>query len=62
MGGTGAFPLVGGAESYPLVGGCLSQGVIRGVCVLGRSLGTLFADECGCVPTWFVVWPWASRP
>ena len=46
----------------PLVGGALSLGVIRGRCVPGGSLGSLFADGWGCVPTWFVVWPGASQP
>ena len=26
------------------------------------SLGILFTDGWGCVPTWFVVWPEASKP
>ena len=32
----------------PLVGGALSLGEIRGSCVPGRSLGSLFADRWGC--------------
>ena len=44
----------------PLVGVDLSLGIIRGGCVRGGSLGRLFADECVCVPTLFVVCPGAS--
>ena len=46
----------------PLVGGALSLDGIRGGSVPGGSLGSLFADGWGCVPTWFVVWPGVSRP
>ena len=34
----------------PLVGGVLSLGKIRGGCILGRSLGSLFADGWGMNP------------
>ena len=44
-----------------LVGGALSLGVIRGDCVPGVSLGSLFTDGWGCIPTQFVVWPGASQ-
>ena len=37
----------------PLMGGAFSLGVIRG----GRTLGSLFANGQGCVPTLFDVWP-----
>ena len=37
----------------PLVGGPLSLGIIRGDCLLGRTLGSLFDDEWGYVPTLF---------
>ena len=40
----------------------LSLGVIRSGCMHGGSLGNLFADGWGCVPTQFVVWPGASQP
>ena len=40
----------------------MSLGVIRGSCVPGRTLGSLFADGYGCVPTFFVVQPGASLP
>ena len=46
----------------PLVGGALSLGEIRGGCVPRGSLGSLFADGWGCVPTQFVLWPGASQP
>ena len=46
----------------PLVGGALSLDVIRGSCVLGGSLGSLFADGWGYVPTRFVVQPGAFLP
>lgn len=39
----------------PLVGGSLSLGVIRGNYVSVGSLGSLFADGWGCVPSWSVV-------
>ena len=35
----------------PLKGKALSLGVIRGVCVPGRTLGSLFANGWGFVPT-----------
>ena len=47
-----------------LLGGALSLGVIRGGSVPGGSvgsLGSLFADGWGCVPTQFIVWPGASQ-
>ena len=28
--------------------------------MLGKTLTSLSADEWGCVPTWFVVWPEVS--
>ena len=45
----------------PLVGGALFLGEIRGGCVPGGSLGSLFTDGCGCDPTWIVDWPGASQ-
>ena len=39
----------------PLVGVALSLGVIRGSCVPRRTLGSLFADGWGRVPTLSVV-------
>ena len=61
MGGADACPLVGGADSYPSGGWGLSLGEIRGGCVPGGSLGSLFTDGQGCDPTWTVVWPRASQ-
>ena len=45
----------------PLVDGTLSLGEIRGGCVPGGSLGSLFTDKWGCDPTWIVVWAGASQ-
>ena len=45
----------------PLVGRALSLGEIRGGCVTGVSLGSLFTDGWGCDPTWIIVWPGASQ-
>ena len=45
----------------PLVGGALSLGEIRGGCVPGGSLGSLFTEGWGCDPTWIVVCPGASQ-
>ena len=45
----------------PLLSGALSLGMIRGSCVPGGSLGSLFANEWGSVPILFVVWPGASQ-
>ena len=46
----------------PLMGAALSLGVIRdGSSVPWRTLGSLFADGWGCVPTLFVVWLGASQ-
>ena len=59
IGGTGTCPLVGGA-TY-LMGGALTLGVIRGSCVPGRTLGSLFADGWGSVPILFVVRLGASQ-
>ena len=33
----------------------------RGSCGLRKSLGSVFADGQGCVPTLLVVWPEASQ-
>ena len=46
----------------PLVGGALSLSEIRGGCVPGGSLGSLFPDGWGSDPTWIIVWPGASQP
>ena len=62
MGGTGACPLVVGAGSYPSVGWALSLCEIRGGCVLGGSLGSLFTDGYVCDPTLVIVWSGASQP
>ena len=45
-----------------LLGRALPLDVNRGRCVLGRTLGSLFADGWGCVPTLFIVSPGASQP
>ena len=52
-----ACPLICGADSYR----SSVSGVIRGGCVPGRTLGSLFANEWSCVPTLFVVCPGASQ-
>ena len=50
MGGTDACPLVGGAYSKPS-GGALSLDGIRGSCVTGGSLRSLFTEGWGYDPT-----------
>ena len=45
----------------PLVGGALSLREIRGGCVPGVSLSSLFTDGWGYDPTCIVVWPRASQ-
>ena len=35
---------------------------LSGSCVLRKTLSSLSADEWGCVPTWFFVWPEVSWP
>ena len=45
----------------PLVGGALSLGEIRGSCVPGESLSSLFTNGWGCDPTWIIVWPGVLR-
>ena len=54
MGGA-ACPLVGGADPILLMGGALPLGEIRGSCVPGGSLGSLFIDGRGCDPIWIIV-------
>ena len=44
----------------PLVGGAFSLDGIRGGCVPGETLGSLFTEGWGCDPTWTVVCPGAS--
>ena len=44
-----------------LVGWALSLGEVRGGCVLGGILGSLFTDGWGCDPTWIIVCPQASQ-
>ena len=51
-----------GLIPIPLVGRALSPGEIRGACIPGGSLGSLFIDGWGCDPTQIVVWPGASQP
>ena len=50
-----------GLIPIPLVGGALSLGEIRGGCVPGGSLGSLFTDGWGCDSTWIIVWPGAFQ-
>ena len=45
----------------PLVGEALSLDGIRGSCVPGGSLGSLFTEGWGRDPTWVVVCPGASQ-
>ena len=45
----------------PLLGGTESMNLIRGVCVPGRTLGSLSSDGWGSVPTLFIVCPGASQ-
>ena len=52
---------MGGADSYLLAGGALSLDDIRGCCVPGGSLASLFADGWGCDPSWIIVWPVSSE-
>ena len=59
MGGT-AHWLVG-LIPIPLVGGAFSLDEIRGGCVPGESLGSLFTDGWGSDPFWIVIWPGASQ-
>ena len=40
-----------------LVGRALSLDEIRGGCVPGGSLSSLFTNGWGCDPTWIIVWP-----
>lgn len=61
MAGTGACPLVGGVGLVPLVGRAMSRGVFGDGCGLKKTLGSLSADEQGCVPTPLVVWPEPSQ-
>ena len=39
------------------MGGALYLREIRGGCVPGESLGSLFTDGWSCDPTWTIVWP-----
>ena len=45
----------------PLVGRAISRGVSGEECMARTSLGSLFADGWGCVPTLLVVWPEPSQ-
>ena len=57
MGGTGAFPLAGRTETCPSISRPMLLSVIRGLCVSGRTLGSLSADEKSCVSTLIVIRP-----
>ena len=61
---TGACCRFPGGRDWCLPTGALSLGEIKGGCVpgVGRSLGRLFTDGWGCVPTQIIVWPGASQP
>ena len=61
MGGTDAAHWWVELIPIPVVGGALSLGEIRGGCVPGGSLGSLFSDGWGCDPTWIIIWPGASQ-
>ena len=50
-----------GLIPIPLVIGTLSLDEIRGGCVPGEFLGSLFTDGRGYDPTWIIVWPGASQ-
>ena len=50
-----------GLVPIPLVRGALALGEIRGGCVPGISLGSLFTDGWGCDPISIIVWPGASQ-
>ena len=50
VGGANAHQLVG-AGLGPLVGRAMSRGFSRGTCELRKSLDSLSANGCGCVPT-----------
>ena len=45
----------------PLVGRAISKDMSSSGCRLRKSLGSLSAEEQGCVPTQLVVWPEASQ-
>ena len=45
-----------GLDLVFLVGRAVSGGVFWGVCGLIMILGSLSANECGCVPVLLVVW------
>ena len=53
--GTGTCLLEDGAGSYPSGMQGHVSGVFRGSCGLKKTLGSLFADGCGCVPTFLAV-------
>ena len=38
------------------MGRAVSDGVFWGVCELSMTLGSLYADEWGCIPILLVVW------
>ena len=46
--------------SLGTLGRAMSRGMSRGGYGLRRSLGSLSANGCGCVPTLIFVWPEAS--
>ena len=54
--GTGAYVLVGGTGSCLSGGRAMSGGVFLGVCELSMILGSLSANQWGCVPVLLVVW------
>ena len=38
------------------MGRAVSDGVFWGICELSMTLGSLYADEWGCIPILLVVW------
>ena len=49
-----------GLDHILLVGSAVVGGVFWGVCDLSVTLGSLSANEWGCVPVLLVVWPVTS--
>ena len=61
VGGNGTCPQVGGAGSCPSGGqGCVGGVFIRQL-FTRKTLSSLSAEGCGCVPAMFVVWPEVSQ-
>lgn len=56
--GEGLVPVLWWVElSLPSDGqGCVQMGYFGGICELSMTLGSLYADEWGCIPILLVVW------